>query len=143
MARTEVNALLAEIRKERAEALSLLQDTDDAHSALSTKDWSYYPTVSVLFLRLGEHMREHSNQIIGARHGLDTDRTDIQRKLAEAELAWGHLLGAMVGLTDEDLDRTPEEGSWTVRETLDHILRAEISYRESIKAALIKEKEGR
>ena len=30
--------------------------------------------------------------------------------LAEAELAWGRLLGASVGLTDDDLDREPDDG---------------------------------
>ncbi len=136
MARTELNAKLDEIRQLRNEVLAQLQDVDDTAAALSTEQWSSYPTVSVLFLRFGDHMREHANQLTGARQALQVQATDIQRKLAEAEQAWGHLLGTVVGLTDADLDRVPAEGSWTVREILDHILMAESRYLQSIQAAL-------
>ena len=73
-------------------------------------------------------MREHNNQIAGTRQTIHVGYTDTQRNLAEAERAWGHLLGTMVGLTDEDLDRAPEEESWTIRETLAHMLWAETRY---------------
>ncbi len=137
MARTELNAKLEEIRNRRHEVLSLLQDVEDAHASLSTEQWSNtWPTVGILFLRFGDHMREHANQITGARQALQANYTDTQRKLAEAERGWGHLLGTVVGLTDEDLDRVPEAGAWTIRETLDHILMAESRYLEAIQAAL-------
>ena len=142
MARTELNAKLNEIRSCRDKVISLLQDVEDSASPLSTKEWSSYPTVGVMFLRFGDHMREHANQIAGARNALQAFLTDTQRKLAESERAWGHLLGTMVGLTDEDLDRVPEEGSWTVRETLDHILHAETRYMEHIQAALRERDKG-
>ncbi len=136
MARTKLNAKLEEIRNRRDEVLALLQDVEDTNASLSTEQWSYYPTVGVLFLRFGDHMREHANQVTGARQAMQADCTDLQRKLAEAERAWGHLLGTVVGLTDDDLDRVPEEGAWTIRETLDHILMAETRYLESIQNAL-------
>lgn len=74
-------------------------------------------------------------RVAGGRRG-QANYTDIQRKLAEAERAWGHLLGTLVGLTDDDLDRVPEDGAWTIRETLDHILWAETRYMGHIQAAL-------
>ena len=122
MARTELNAKLNEIRSCRDKVISLLQDVEDSASPLSTKEWSSYPTVGVMFLRFGDHMREHANQIAGARNALQAFLTDTQRKLAESERAWGHLLGTMVGLTDEDsgpsarrrlLDRKGDSGPHT------------------------------
>lgn len=140
MARAELDAKLEEIRSQRSELMALLQDTDDRHADLSTEEWSFWGTVGVLFLRFGDHMREHTSQIVGARQALGADMTDTQRKLAEAQRAWGQLLGAVVGLTDEDLDRVPEEGSWTIRETLDHILMAETRYKQALQNGL---REGR
>ena len=135
--RDELNTKLEEIRTRRNEVLALLQDTADIHASLDTTKWSNtWPTVGVLFGRFGDHMREHANQIAGTRQTLQANYTDIQRKLAEAERDWGHLLGTLVGLTDDDLDRVPEDGSWTIRETLDHILWAETRYMGHIQAAL-------
>ncbi len=136
MARTELNAKLDEIRSRRNEVLARLQEVADTDASLSTEQWSMWPTVGVLFLRFGDHMREHANQITGARQALQANYTDTQRKLAEAERGWGHLLGTVVGLTDDDLDRVPEEGAWTIRQILDHILLAENRYLEAIQAAL-------
>ena len=50
-------------------------------------------------------MREHADQIAGARQTLEANYTDTQRKLAEDERARGNLLGTVVGLTVDDLDR--------------------------------------
>ncbi len=137
MDRTELNTILEEIHSRRQEILALLQDTEDSNSSLSTAKWSNtWPSVGVLFGRFGDHMREDTYQIAGVRQTLEANYTDTQRKLAEAERAWGDLLGTVVGLTDDDLDRAPEDGSWTIRETLAHILWAETRYMGHIQAAL-------
>jgi uncharacterized damage-inducible protein DinB len=58
-----------------------------------------------------------------------------QRILAEAELAWGKLLGATVGLTDEDMALKPPEGGWSVLEVLEHVLKVERLYLATIREA--------
>lgn len=136
MSRTELKAKLDEIRAVREQALTELQDLPDADTAVATEGLRLWSTVSVALLRFGDHMREHANQVSGARQGVEAHPSDVQRKLAEAERAWGHLLAATVGLTDQDLDRSPGDGEWSVRETLDHILAAETRYLEGIRAGL-------
>lgn len=134
MARTELNAKLEQIRAVRREVLDLLQDAPDADAALATPELRLWRNLGIVLLRFGDHMREHGNQIAGARQATGVGLSDVQRKLAEAEKAWGDLLGAVVGLTDADLDRVPDEGAWTVRETLDHILAAEENYLAGVRA---------
>ena len=134
MARTELNAKLEQIRAVRCEVLDLLQDAPDADAALATPELRLWRNLGIVLLRFGDHMREHGNQIAGARQATGAGPSDVQRKLAEAEKAWGDLLGAVVGLTDADLDRVPDEGAWTVRETLDHILAAEENYLAGVRA---------
>ena len=134
MARTELNAKLEQIRAVRREVLDLLQDAPDADAALATPELRLWRNLGIVLLRFGDHMREHGNQIAGARQATGAGLSDVQRKLAEAEKAWGDLLGAVVGLTDADLDRAPDEGAWTVRETLDHILAAEENYLAGVRA---------
>ncbi|MCD6520762.1 MAG: DinB family protein [Anaerolineae bacterium] len=55
-----------------------------------------------------------------------------QRLLARAQEAYGELLGALVGLDDEALDRCPEAGEWSIREILEHVLAAQRFYLELI-----------
>lgn len=35
-----------------------------------------------------------------------------QRMLAEVEIAWDKLLGTVIGLSDEQAELTPPDGSW-------------------------------
>ncbi len=134
MSRSDLQAKLDEIRAARTEVLQYLQDLPDADTDLETplRTWR---NLGIVLLRFGDHMREHGNQIAGIRQTLGHGPTDVQRKLGEAEAAWGELLGVVTGLTDADLDAIPEAGGWSIRETLDHILAAEIHYLEAIKTA--------
>jgi uncharacterized damage-inducible protein DinB len=50
-------------------------------------------------------------------------------------LAWGKLLGATVGLTDEDITLKPPDGGWSVMEVLEHILKVERLYLGAIRDA--------
>lgn len=134
MARTELTARLDEIRTLRNEVRALLEDIPDTDTDMETPGLRSWRNLGVVLLRFGDHMREHANQIAGARQELGSMPSDVQRKLAEAERAWGQLLGTLVGLDDEDLDRRPASGAWTIRETLDHILASETHYLEAVRA---------
>jgi len=125
MSRHELQAKLDEIRAVRTEVLQYLQDVPDADTDLETPDLRTWRNLGIVLLRFGDHMREHGNQIAGIRQALGSGPTDVQRKLGAAEEAWGALLGVVAGLSDADLDAAPETGSWSIRETLDHILSAE------------------
>ncbi|MEZ4683204.1 MAG: DinB family protein [Caldilineaceae bacterium] len=133
--RTELMAILAEIRQAREETLAALADVTEADFDVPTP-LNRWDSLRRVLLRFGEHMREHASQLEGIRTGIAKAPTPPQRMLAEAELAWGKLLAATVNLTDSDLDVTPADGGWTVREALQHMATVEKSYLDGARAGL-------
>ena len=62
--------------------------------------------------------------------------------LAEAEYAWGKLLAATVGLSDEDYKASPPEGGWSIRQVLEHVIASERAYMEAIRTARLRAREA-
>jgi hypothetical protein len=89
-----------------------------------------------VLLRFGDHMREHATLIDAVRDDTGRAPTVPQRTLAEAEAAWGRLLAVTVGLTDDDLHTKPSGEAWSIAEVLEHVLRTEQAYLQTIQAAL-------
>lgn len=58
------------------------------------------------------------------------------RILGLAQLAYGDLRGILLAIPDELVDREPGPGEWTVRQTCEHAIRVERSYRAGIVWAL-------
>jgi hypothetical protein len=85
-----------------------------------------------VLLRFGDHMREHANQALAARANTGHALTMPQQMLAEAELAWGKLLGATVGLDDDAIAAEPPDGGWSVEQVLEHVLHVEKVYLNAI-----------
>lgn len=134
MNREQMDALLAEIRTARLESLEYLTQVPESDFPLPT-DLPRWDEVRRVLLRLGEHMQEHVNQIEGARSDLGRHRTMPQRMLTEAELAYGKLLAATVGLEDADLDAEPGSAQWSIRTVLKHILSSERNFLRAVQAA--------
>jgi hypothetical protein len=134
MAREELDALLAEIRSRRQETLSEFADLTEADFATPTP-MPRWDDIRRVLLRFSEHMREHASQLEGIRAALGRSPTPPERMLAEAELAWGKLLAATSNLSDEDLDRVPPDGGWTVRQLLEHVVQSERNYQNAIRAS--------
>lgn len=134
MTRDALDGLLAQIRAEREQTLAALSDVTEEEFALPT-DMQRWTDVRRVLLRFGDHMREHANQVEGAREAIGRGPSMPQRMLAEGEFAWGKLLASTVGLTDEDFDLQPPDGGWSVRQVLEHVLASERNYREAIRAA--------
>lgn len=136
MERTELDELLSQIRNQRASVLAELNDLTEADFSRSThKDTWLWNTLLRVLLQFGNHMREHATQVDGIRDSIDRRPTQPQRILAQAEASWGLLLASLVGLEDADLDAPPPDGGWTLRQTLEHIYRAEQDYLEAIRKA--------
>lgn len=134
MERERLKAMLAEIRAAREATLEYLVDIPESDFPLPT-DLPRWDEVRRVLLRLGEHMGEHTNQIEGARSDLGRHKSMPQRMLAEAEISWGKLLAATVGLDDADLEAEPAAGSWSVATVLEHILSSERNYLAAIQKA--------
>lgn len=133
--RTELSALLAEIRAAREETLTALTGVTEADFDLPTGN-ARWDSMRRVLLRFGEHMREHSSQLEGIRVGIGKAPTPPERMIAEAELTWGKLLATTSNLSDEDLDTIPADGGWSVREALAHIATVEKAYLALARAAL-------
>ena len=132
MSNQELKAFLDEIRTVRAQTLDELIDLTEEDFDTPT-DMVRWTDVRRVLLRFGDHIREHTNQLEGARYAIDRGPSMPQRMLAESEVAWGKLLAATVGLDDEDMDVEPDDGSWTVRQVLNHILESEQGYLDTVR----------
>ena len=129
----EVSRYLAEMAALQEQILEELSDLQQEDFMLSTgqKRWN---SVRRVMLRFGDHLREHTTQLIAAREDIGSKQTMPQRMLAQFQEAYGRWRGAMIGLTDEDLDKVPAEGEWTPRQILDHL--AGSRYLQTIRTAL-------
>jgi hypothetical protein len=126
--------LLGDIREARERTLSELADMAEQEFERPTSMERWDDARRVL-LRFGDHMREHANQAVAARANTGHGPTMPQRMLMEAELAWGKLLGATVGLDDDAIRKTPPDGGWSVEQVLEHVLRVERLYLDAIAEA--------
>jgi hypothetical protein len=119
------------IQKQVMAELTTLE-RDELKYATCNARWN---TVRRVLLRFGDHLREHTTQIVAARDAAGAIQTMPQRMLARAQEAYGVFLGAMVGLRDEQLDQVPEPGEWTARQVLEHMLATQMFYLEIIREA--------
>jgi hypothetical protein len=138
MSTQELTKMMTEIRHLREETLAALSEMEETEFGIATQ-MERWTEIRRVLLRFGDHMREHANQINGARAAIKREPTMPQRILAESEIAWGLLLAAMVGLSDGDLDQKPPESSWSIRETLEHIANTERRYLQAIQDARLRE----
>ena len=130
----EIKTMVAELRREREATLATLASLtrEDLRYATGHQRWS---SARRVMLRFGDHLREHALQIRLIRERIGIPPTEPQHMLALAEQAWGDVLAAVVGLTDEDLDRVPAPGQWTIRQVLEHLIKTEAAYRQLIEKA--------
>ncbi len=134
MSTEKVTALLGELRREREATLDAFTDItrEDLRFATGHERWS---SARRVMLQLNNHLREHALQVRLVRKGLQRLPSEPQDMLALGEQAWGDVLAACVGLTDDDVDRVPAPGQWSVRQVFDHMIRSVIGYRKIIEKA--------
>jgi len=134
MADTQVQDYVAQMAAAQQQVLDALTDLERSDMRFKTEQWRWN-TVRRGLLRFGDHVREHTTQLIEAREAAGAAQTMPQRILAQAMEAYGYWMGAMVGLCDEDLDTAPAPGEWTPRQVLEHVISSQISYLETIRNA--------
>lgn len=57
-----------------------------------------------------------------------TPPTDVQRIVAQYHASYRDLKAVLLGVSDLDLNRSPFEGEWHLRGTIEHIMRIAVSY---------------
>ncbi|HLZ69880.1 MAG TPA: DinB family protein [Dehalococcoidia bacterium] len=69
-----------------------------------------------------DHEKLHAAGILNARHDLRLMQTGPQRMLAEWLKERAALIGALIGLEDDQLDLRRREGEWSFREMVEHTI---------------------
>lgn len=134
MSRTQLDTLLTQIRAMREQTLAECAGLTEADFALPT-GMNRWDDLRRVLLRFADHMREHASQAGAARAATGHAPTPPERMLAEAELAWGMLLGVTVGLSDENAAERPPDGGWSVVQVLEHVLKTDEAYLNAVRAA--------
>jgi len=134
MSTKQVEGLLAELRQEREKTLAAVTmiTREELRYTTGHSRWSSGRRV---MLRFADHLREHVLQVNLIRQRTGTAPAEPQMMLALAEQAWGDVLASVVGLSDEDLDRVPAPGQWSVRQVFQHMIKSEADYRNMIEKA--------
>ena len=134
MSTNQVKAMLDDLRREREATLAALTtiSREELRYATGHERWS---SARRVMLRFGDHLREHALQVRLVRQHSQRLPTEPQDMLALAEQAWGDVLASVVGLSDDDLDRVPAPGQWSVRQVFEHMIKSEAAYRKMIEKA--------
>jgi hypothetical protein len=132
-----VKEMLETMRERRARTLEQVVSVAEEQMHASAKYGDRDVNVRFMFYRLITHQIEHTIHLTKTLNALGITQGEAGLILKSLQVASGELEGLMVGLTDEDLDRSPGEGDWTLREVLEHILSAEKSYSSQIDEALV------
>jgi hypothetical protein len=134
MPREKLDQMLEQLNTLRQQSLTALVDLREDEFSVPTA-MPRWDDIRRVLLRFGDHVREHANQIEGARAATGCIQTMPQRMLAESEISWGKLRAATFGLEDEDISVKPPDGGWSVEEVLQHIIKTEKGYLDAILAA--------
>jgi hypothetical protein len=80
-----------------------------------------------------DHEKMHAGQILSLRHDLGVMQTQTARLLGEWIKERAALIGALIGLPDDALDRRLAPDEWSIRDVIEHTLFWE---RDSLAATL-------
>lgn len=134
MPKTQVQEYVAQLEAIQLALIEELTPLERAELKYET-EMARWNTVRRVMLRFGDHLREHTTQLVAAREAAGDEQTMPQRMLARAQEAYGVLLGALVGLEDESLDAAPDPNEWSPRQVLEHMIATQQQYLEAIRCA--------
>ncbi len=122
---TDLDKLIKELEDVRRESVKVLCSLNDEQLDLKNERGR---SVRAFVQTLVDHDNEHIQHLIRARRGVGSRRKEINRVLGEMMAARGELLGLIAGLEDENLDKDWEEGEWSIRNILEHMVQTERTY---------------
>ncbi len=136
---TAVDDMLARLRSSLDETIKKLEDVEEEQMLLPIPRSRGPNAVRQIFYRILGHEYEHTVHMVKALSGLGVEQTEAQLILSRIRSAQGQLQGLLVGLSDEDLDRSFAEGEWTPRQVIEHIIEVHEMYSGGILEALAQE----
>src|SRR5262249_1219630 len=109
------------------------------------KHWrwgSYDEGARFAFFLTYQELRELATRTAAQRAIQGPAITSAQRILAQHNIAYRDLCGLLVGVDEDELDREPAEGEWSLRDVLDHIIDVEQGFLTVIRYALDRVRSG-
>jgi len=103
---------------------------------------SYDEGARFAFFLTYQELRDLATRTAAQRATQGPAMTSAQRILAQHHLAYRDLCGLLVGIDEDELDREPAEGEWSLRVVLGHIIDAEQGFLSVIRYALDREQSG-
>jgi hypothetical protein len=114
-----------------------------------TRDWpapspeggfwyGYDDTAREVAFRVYQQLRDLATEIATSRHS----PTEAQRILAQHQIAYRDLTGALAGVRDDEFDLVPTEGEWPLRTVLYHIALTERGFHALIDWAVARRRNG-
>ncbi len=124
METTEIRGLIGRLEASLGQTVELVEQLPESYvDAACGHACARGGTVWDLLTHNIEHERMHAGQIAGVRDSLRKLQQDRRsRLLAELYVERARLIASLFGLDDEDLERVPKEGEWSLREVVDHVL---------------------
>ncbi len=130
-----VDDLLETMRTQQRSPIERVKDVTEDQMLGPTTYGQRDVNARFMFYRLIAHEVEHTVHMAKTLNGLGIVQNEAAMILKQLQAARGELEGMLIGLSDEDLDRVPAEGEWSVREVVQHILDAEETYTKRIEEA--------
>jgi uncharacterized damage-inducible protein DinB len=134
--------ILAEMRATRRQVFDRLAGLPEEQLTNPARWGGRETDARFILLRYADHEEEHALQIRKTLDGFGWRQTEAQQILGAAQMTRGDLYGALVGLSDADLDLTPP-GEWPLRLTLWHIAQTDRSYTTATTWAATLHREGK
>ena len=98
--------------------------------------WRGYSDTRDVFFRVYQELRQLASHIIQQRNADGPKITTAQRILAQHQVAYRELWGALVGVATDEFDRQPTPDEWQLRAVMAHIMRTERGFLARIMYAL-------
>ena len=121
----ELDKLIKELEEVRKESVKILSSMSDEQLDLKNERGR---SIRAFVQGLADHDLDHVQHLIRARRAVGSRRREINRALGELMSARGELMGLIAGLEDENLDKEWEEGEWSIRNILEHMVQTERTY---------------
>ena len=120
----QVQELIQKLQNQLARSLEILEGVSGEELSLpDSHGCAVGRTLGGLMSHNIEHDRMHAGQIATKRWELDEMQRDpAHRLISELIRERALLISTLVGLPDEALDRSPNEGETTIREVIGHVL---------------------
>ena len=133
---TTVAEVLEQMRATRSRLQEWLAGVTDEEMGASGQVGERPVYVRGMFYRFVAHEVEHTVHLVKTLRGLGWAQSEAQQILGRLQAARGELEGLLVGLEDEELDRVPAEGEWSLRQVLGHVVETEESYLQRLEETL-------